>query len=108
MNSQKLFEYRCKTNHKVNLPRLNTISLLNILEDIHAGEEFQKIFNESRCQIKVFGSTWEEINEKFQDHLIDCRGCRELYLDYYKRTSDILKDYIESSLLQKAKRLIER
>ena|SRR3989344_5649823 len=107
MIRQNLLSYRCKKDDNIGILVLHGMSSLNVMEDNLLNDEFDEQFNRYYDDINFLGESWQEINESFQNHLIDCINCREIYLQFYRTYSNFIEGYKTASILSEAKRLIK-
>ena len=107
MISQELLKYKCEKDKNIEILVLHAMSSLNVMEDNPLIDMFDEQFDRYYKDIKFLGDSWQKINEKFQDHLIDCIECRKIYLRCYKGYTSFIEGYKTASILSEAKKLIK-
>ena len=82
MTPKETLESKCKNKPELTILVFHVMSKLNLIENIL-------------------------LNGKFQDHLIDCKQCRNIYLTYYNTHLNFLKGYKEAELVYGARKLLQ-
>jgi len=107
MKPEENLKYKCTSNSNIDVLVLHAMTSLNLIEDNplngNLNEEFEKWYD----KISFLGNSWQEINEAFQNHLIDCYECRDLYVKSYKTFSAFLEGYYKSATLSETKKLLQ-
>ena len=78
-------DYECGLDYRLNSQAIFTIT------DLIITEENPTLRNQLTDKLEAFfvtladlGNSWDEIRDYFNNHLLDCKNCRALYIDLYQ------------------------
>jgi len=79
-------DYTCAIDSRLTLPKIFSLTFLVISHDNSSLEEevYEYDLEEHHPQISDLGSTFTEVRQYFEsEHILDCKDCRDLYIEIY-------------------------
>ena len=95
-------DYKCKTDERLTLPKIFSLTSLIIAQDNPLLEEevYEYDLEVYHPQISDLGVTFSEVRYYFEnEHILECRECRDFYIKLYSLITNLKDSRKQESFL---------